>query len=100
MTHDLHPGAEDEYVEAAAWYEEQSSGLGTAFVAAVDAAILIISRDPGRFQKVAEGVRVFRLTRFPYYLYFGCDSVRDHLRFYGVVYHRKRPDYWRGRVGG
>lgn len=98
MTHDFHPGAEDEYREAATWYEEQSSGLGTAFVAAVDAAILIIFRDPERFQKVEEGVRVFRLKRFPYYLYFGFDSVHDHLRFYGVVHHRKRPDYWRARV--
>ncbi len=99
MTHDFHPGAEEEYREAAAWYEDQSSGLGTAFVAAVDAAILIIFRDPGRFQIVGEGVRVFRLKRFPYYLYFGFDSVRGHLRFYGVVHHRKRPDYWGSRVG-
>jgi len=99
MTHDFHPGAEQEYCEAATWYESQSSGLGTTFIAAVDAAIETISRDPERFQRAGGGVHVFRLKRFPYYLYYSFNPARGHLRFYGVVHHRRRPNYWRKRIG-
>ena len=97
MTCDFHPEARQDYSEAAAWYEEQRVALGDEFIAAVEAALGVIMRDPQRFQPVDGPVRIFRLKRFPYYLYFEHQPVGERVRIYAVAHHRRRPGYWQDR---
>lgn len=98
MTFDWHPGALQEFEEAGLWYEEQRRRLGVEFSDAVVLAIESILLDPGRFQPVGDGVRLFRLRRFPYHLYYLPDDARHHVRIMAVMHNRRRPDYWRDRL--
>lgn len=45
----LHADAEKEVEEAARWYEQERSGLGLEFIAAVGRIVEEISGDPERF---------------------------------------------------
>lgn len=87
----------EEYRDAAL-YSEEHFGLGEAFVQAVEAALTVIKQHPGRFQSVGEGVRIFRLKRFPYYLFYHEDTQRGAVIIYAVAHHSRRPDYWRKRM--
>jgi plasmid stabilization system protein ParE len=98
MTFDWHPGALQEFEEAGLWYEEQRRRLGVEFSDAVVLAIESILREPNRFQPVGDGVRLFRLKRFPYHLYYLLDDARHHVRIMAVMHNRRRPDYWRERL--
>gem|GEM_PF-5924445 len=50
MTCELHPEAEAEFREATGWYAGRSLTAGEGFVAAIESAIAIVLRDPGRFE--------------------------------------------------
>lgn len=70
MTFDFHPDALKEYEEAGLWHEEQRFRLGIEFADAIDAAIASILAAPTRYQPVGDGVRIYRLKRFPCFLYY------------------------------
>lgn len=98
MTFEFHPDALAEYQEAASWYEEQRYRLGVEFTDAVEKAIGELLRDPGRYQPVGGMSRVFRMKRFPYYLFYRFNEAAQHVRILAVMHHRRRPDYWRERL--
>jgi plasmid stabilization system protein ParE len=97
MTSGINEEALDEYQEAARWYEEQRHLLGVEFTEAVEAAIRVIQADPERFQRAGGEVRVFRMKRFPYCIFFRYVPDRDHLRILGIVHNRRRPGVWKKR---
>ena len=84
---------------AAAQYSEERFGLGRDFVTAVEAALETISNDPERFQPVGQEIRIFRMKRFPYYLFYHFDAAGESVTIYAVAHHKKQNDYWRGRLG-
>lgn len=98
MTHGFEREAFEEYLDTARYYGEQREGLGEEFVQAVEAAVAMIAKDPTRFQSVGDGLRIFRMKRFPYYLFFRFDEERDHATFFAIMHHRRRPGYWRHRA--
>lgn len=97
MTHDFHPEAREEYIEAATWYEQQRTGLGDEFIAAVEAGIAVMLGNPQRFQPVKGCFSIFRLKRFPYYLYFEHIPGLQHIRIFAVAHHRRQTGYWLNR---
>ena len=97
MTYAFHPEAELEYFDAAQWYEDQSEGLGSRFATAISIAISSILKDPGRFQFVSPGIRVFRLDRWPYKIFYEFDSAANHVLIICVMHNKRRPDYWFNR---
>ncbi|MBX7212325.1 MAG: type II toxin-antitoxin system RelE/ParE family toxin [Verrucomicrobiaceae bacterium] len=98
MTHDFHPDARKEYLDAVVWHEKNRLGSGEQFIAEVEGAIGIILSDPGRFQRVGDEIRIFRLRRFPYYLYYESFSDSEHIRIYAIAHNRRKPDYWLYRL--
>ena len=70
--------ADADIVEAAAWYEAQSYGLGAEFFQAVDVCIANAVRAPQRYarvQGIGEGdLRRALVSRFPYAVYFYFDD--------------------------
>ena len=44
-------------------------------------------------------VRVFRMKKFPYKLFYSFDEAEQFVRIYAVMHEKQRPDYWRNRVG-
>ena len=62
--------AETDMAAAAAWYDQQSPGLGTEFLRAIDVGIASVARNPAMFATVYRNVRRALLRRFPYGLFF------------------------------
>lgn len=98
MTFGFEREALAEYLDTAHYYAEQREHLGEEFVQAVEAAITTISKDPTRFQPVGDGLRIFRMKRFPYHLFYRYDEPRNHATIFAVMHHRRRPNYWRHRL--
>jgi toxin ParE1/3/4 len=98
MTFEFHPDALAEYEESAAWYEERRSRLGIEFADSVEAAISAILESPDRFQPVDGGVRVFRLKRFPFNVFYRHNEMEGHVSIVALMHHKRRPDHWRERL--
>lgn len=100
MTFDFHPEAREEFHDASHWYEDRSIFAGDRFLSAVRIAVNAILADPLRYQSVGEGIRVYRLKKYPFRLYYSFDEATDFVCIYAVMHEKRRPDYWRVRVSG
>lgn len=98
MTFDFHPEAREEFRDASHWYEDRSIFAGDRFVNAVRAAVNNILADPLRYQLVDDGIRICRLKKFPFRLYYSFDEAAQFVCIYAVMHEKRRPDYWRNRV--
>ena len=96
MNYEFNRAALIEYREAVEWYNRHSIFAGSRFTDEVEAAIQAILRDPERYQPVGDGVRIFRLKRFPFKLYYLNEP--DLIVIYAVMHDRRRPDTWRNRL--
>lgn len=88
-----HPDAEMELIEAAQFYEQRVSTLGSQFLNAADIAIGAIQNDPERWSVIEADVRRYLMPRFPYALYYRVLS--DHIRVLAFKHNSRHPDYWR-----
>jgi plasmid stabilization system protein ParE len=93
----VRPAAEADIADAALWYEQRASGLGTEFLRALDVSFAEIARMPERFPVVCEDCRRALLRRFPYAVYFvaspGLVSV------VACMHASRDPRQWEERVG-
>lgn len=96
MNWDFNQAALLQYQEAAEGYRGRSFQAAERFINEMEPGIQEICADPERYQPIGEGVRVFRLKRFPFRIYYLLES--DILTIYAVMHERRRPDYWRGRL--
>lgn len=95
------PEAERELLEAVAWYDERSRGLGNEFTASIAASVGAARRLPGRgaFVEAAEpGLEIRRLPvgRFPYQLIYLV--AERSIVVLAVAHDRRRPGYWGRRA--
>ena len=60
------PEAGTEALEAKAWYEARSAGLGLEFARALDAAVAAAFRNPAAYSLVEGEWRRILLRRFPF----------------------------------
>ncbi len=86
-----------EYQDAAQ-YSEDHFGSGAKFVAAMRAALDSIAADPSRFQPIGQNIRIFRLKRFPYYLFYHHDDFAATVTIYAVAHHKRQQNYWSDRL--
>jgi len=86
------PEAQDELLEAQAWYESRSPGLGYEFARAVDAATSSALRMPLAFPRIEAQFRHVILRKFPYsIIYHVCES---DIVVVSCFHHRRRPGSW------
>ena len=95
------PEATAELEDTIRWYEQRHSGLGLAFLAAVDTAIQSVTRWPNAGAPVTGveadlDIRRVRVGRFPYQLAYMTEDDRIHIL--AVAHDRRRPDYWHRRT--
>jgi len=95
MIYEFHPEAEQEFVEAAAYYERNVRGLGERFGSEVRHAIERLLEYPELGSPIDADLRRLLLTRFPYFLIYSFTA--DLLRVVAVAHSRRRPGYWRTR---
>jgi len=92
---EIHELAEAEIEEAAAFYDMQSPGLGSAFIDEFQRAIERIAEFPDAAPLTRDRVRKRFLNRFPFSVIY---SVKpEKVRILAVAHQKRRPFYWRGR---
>lgn len=91
------PAALEEYREALA-HSQRRFGLGDKFIAGMEAALQEIQKAPERFQAVDQDFRMYRMRRFPYYLFYHYEAAEQTVTVYAVAHRRRNPDYWRSRL--
>ena len=96
MRLEFHPEAELEFIEAAAYYELQISGLGQRFGADVRRALDVLLAHPEIGIAVDPDLRKYVLQRFPFSVIYSLSP--DVLRVEVVAHQSRRPEYWRSRV--
>ncbi len=91
----LHPAAQRELDEAAAFYDAESPGLGSAFLGEFEHALQQIRTFPEAAPVGLGSVRVRVLVAFPYSLHYA--PLGDAVLVLALAHHSRRPFYWRER---
>lgn len=90
------PEAEEEFREAARYYESEAAGVGLSFIAAVHKSVDEIIGFPFATQILRAGIRKKVLRHFSYNIFYAIDA--DLIVIVAVAHQRKRPNYWRARL--
>lgn len=93
----VRPLARWDIARAARWYERQSEGLGSRFVAAVDTTLQAVGADADRYPAVHHDVRRARLEVFPYAVYYVVRA--GAVQVLAVTHGRRHPSPWQRRSG-
>jgi plasmid stabilization system protein ParE len=91
----LHPEAEAEMIEAAAYYEDQQADLGKRFLASVQDAVSSIRINPCLYPVVDLDVRRCLTKVFPFGVLFRI--LPDQIIVVAVMHLARHPDYWKHR---
>ena len=89
------PEANEDLLEARAWYDNIRPQLGDRFAAAVEATVEAIADHPLQFPVVHRGRRRTGVQRFPYGMFF---EVQEHRIVVIACFHgRRNPRRWQSR---
>ncbi len=91
-----HPKALAEAFRSAHHYDRQKPGLGGEFFDELDRTVTELQAHPERRPADKDGVRSWRLHRFPFRAYYALDPSR--IRILAVAHLKRRPGYWRHRI--
>lgn len=87
--------AQDEFMEAAAWYEVQRPGLGAEFISEIDRCVAKVAQHPRQYSATQDDIRRAPVARFPYGVHFRIEARRIIVL---AVFHASRdPAIWRAR---
>ena len=86
------PEAQKELLEAQAWYEERSPGLGFEFARAIDVAVASALRTPLAFPRIEGDFRHVIARKFPYSLIYR--AAEPQLVVVSCFHHRRMPGSW------
>jgi toxin ParE1/3/4 len=92
-----HPAAAEEYAEAAFYYSRISPELGGRLYDEMEEPIRDIRGDPERYRLFDTPVRRHFSDVFPYAVL--CVNQIDRVWIIGVMRMKRRPGYWRSRLG-
>lgn len=90
------PEAEQDSVDAYAWYEGISPGLGEDFLRCIEAVLPTIERDPQIFPIAETPFRHAPIRRFPFRLFYAPHG--EQIVIYAVFHCSQHPDRWRLRL--
>jgi len=89
------PDAEEEMLQAAVYYESQSSGLGIDYLSKVERAVQAIEESPMTWPIVEGELRRRLVRRFPFGILYRIDP--EEIVIVAVAHLRRKPGYWRER---
>jgi plasmid stabilization system protein ParE len=97
VTHWIHPDAETELGDAAAYYATHASiAIAEAFLAEYECVLELVIENQQRGPHADGNLRVYHFDRFPYTLVYGEDQSRGP-QIYAVAHQSREPGYWVGR---
>jgi hypothetical protein len=88
--------AEAEFLEAIAYYNQQSEGLGFEFALEIERTLERIMQYPKAWTSLSKRTRRCRTNRFPYGIIYQMRT--DTLLVVAVMHLNKRPDSWKSRL--
>lgn len=96
MTFDFHPEADEEFLEAVAYYEDCDSGLGADFAREIHAAIRNVVDYPTMWPVIDDDVRRCMVHRYPYGVLYSIET--SGVFILAVMHLHRDPDYWKQRL--
>jgi plasmid stabilization system protein ParE len=84
-----------ELVDAVRYYENQSPGLGAAFLSEVHGAVSRIQALPFGWRSISPNTRRCLLHRFPYGIIY--QARQGRIRIIAIAHLHRKPGYWSGR---
>jgi len=96
MSHEFHPEAEFELLEAASRYESEVPGLGERFGDEVERVVAVLLENPNLGAPLMDDLRHFVLRRFPFTIVYAV--VDDLLYILAVAHGSREPGYWSSRT--
>jgi len=94
----LRPEAEQELLEAQAWYESKALGIGFEFARAADAAVASALRNPFGHLRIEEEFPRVLFRKFPYTLIYLPSP--DELLVVSFFHQHREPGAWLERFSG
>lgn len=89
--------AQQDILEALAWYEEVRKGLGEEFLIAIENEKHFTEENPYYHAEKYNGIRKAITKRFPYILYYKIES-KNKVLVYAVLHMRRNPGIWKMRA--
>jgi plasmid stabilization system protein ParE len=93
---ELHPGAEEDYLNTLAWYCDRNFSTAKKFEDAFWLAIHAVEDAPERWPVYFSDFRRYTLHQFPFSLVYRIEPSRTFV--IAVAHGRRRPGYWMGRA--
>ncbi len=88
--------AKKEFIEAIAYYNEQSEGLGYRFAAEVRRTLSRIVQHPDAWTPISERTRRCRTIGFPYGVIY--QTQEEMILIVAVMHLHRHPDSWKSRL--
>ena len=88
--------AKYEFENAAIWYDERQSDLGSQFTSEVKNAVELASNDPEKYAVKHGAIRCVQVRRFPYSVYY--IHERHRIVVLAVFHARRNPSIWQSRA--
>jgi plasmid stabilization system protein ParE len=92
----VRPQVEGEIVEAMAWYERRSPGLGRSFYRTHLGVLTLIAENPELYSKIRGDVRRVGFPRFPYALFYIFED--DEVVVLSCLHEKRSPERWPDRA--
>lgn len=87
----FHPAAENEYIKAYQWYEEQLEGLGDRFSQSVERQIKLISKNPEHYQSTKHNCRESKVDVFPYIIVYKIYQKTNEILVVSIFHTSRKP---------
>ena len=98
MNYSFHPEAEEEFLEAIEYYENQQIGLGLDLSVEVHKTISRILSHPESWTRLSRQIRRILVHRFPYALLYHYNADSRAVYIIAVMHLHREPDFWIERV--
>ena len=93
---EFHPEAQNEFVSASRFYEDQRQGLGLDFALTVQRTYERLPESPASGAPFGRRLRRVLVPKFPYGLVYRVEA--DRIYIIAVMHLHRRPGYWRSRL--
>lgn len=97
MKHRITVEGRVDLAQACDFYQSQRDGLGNEFAVEVGLAIAQLLDAPTRWPEVEQGLRKYRLNRFPFAIYYRVELGKT-LVIVAIIDLRSNPDSWNERL--
>ena len=97
MKIEFHLQVQEEFTEEASYYERQIPALGTSFISELESAVPLLEVHPKLGAEFESPFRYLPMRRFPHSLIYAIES--RCIWIVAVAHQKRRPGYWRERIG-